>query len=79
MLGKYVESEWEVVSASHSGINKVISDLLDAHGMLLFRNIYTNTIDVVKCANSTLNETVLLGPKHQRRKYILGTFMTDDA
>lgn len=79
MLGKYVEPEWEVVSASHSGINKVISDLLDAHGMLLFRNIYTNTIDVVKCANSRLDETVLLGPKHQRRKYILGTFMTDDA
>lgn len=79
MLGKYAETQWEVITKNTVGIKPEIVQLLEAHGMLLFKNRFSNVIDVVKVANAAIDEVVLLGPKNDRRKYILGTFMSDDT
>lgn len=78
ILGKYADAEWEVITKSSRGISKEVAHLLQAHGMILFRNRYSHVIDVIKCASNSTDVPVLLGPKNNRRKYIMGTFMTDD-
>lgn len=78
MLSKYADSEWEVITKSSRGISKEVAAILQAHGIMLFRNKYSHVIDVVKCASNSTDVPVLLGPKNNRRKYIMGTFMTDD-
>lgn len=77
-LQKYADSNWTIITYSNPGVSKQIINILKAHGILLLKNNTTNLIDVIKCSSSAVDTPVLLGPRNNRRNYIMGTFLSDD-
>lgn len=72
MLQKYATPDWVTMYENQPKIQEV----LDAAGIILFRNVYTNKIEIIKLSNSfDLGMPIHMGKNN--RKNILGAFQPD--